>query len=202
MMPEFSFLRWSTMNTFQIFSKFEFKLSSLNKITLAGCRSTPYMGSPMAFSRKSISAWAGLMNLCNKRNYINVCCCVCVRGHMCEFDCWNRIPVCGMQLYYSLLQLFTLIGCKNNFTDIVVLVEIWVIIAKCWLNCVWTQQNQDVWWTGQSTNQNIFPQLKTQEISERIRQNSVFSQHRKKNMHKQTEQRQNLSVKCKSVRKH
>ncbi len=50
---------------------------------------------------------------------------------MCEFACWYKIPVCGMQLQYSLLQLFTLIGCKNNFTDIVVLVEIWVIIAKC-----------------------------------------------------------------------
>lgn len=82
--------------------------------------------------------------------------------------CWYRIPVCGMQFHHSLLQLFTLIGCKNNFTDIVVLVEIWVVIAKCWLNCVWTQQSQDVRWTGQSANQNIFPQLKTQEISERI----------------------------------
>ncbi len=119
------------INSFQIFSIFEFKLSSLNTITLAGCRSTPYMGSPMAFSRKSISAWAELMDLCNKRNDVNVCYSVCVRGHMCEFDCWYKIPVCGMQLHYSLLQLFTLTRCKNNFTDIVVLVEIWVIITKC-----------------------------------------------------------------------
>lgn len=94
-----------------------------------------------------------------------MCFYVQVSVHMC--DCWYRIPVCGMQFHHSLLQLFTLIGCKNNFTDIVVRVEIWVVITKCRLNCVWTQQSQDVWWTGQSANQNIFPQLKTQEISER-----------------------------------
>lgn len=109
------------------------------------------------------------------KEIVQMCFCVWVSVHICVYDCWYRIPVCGMQLHHSLLQLFTLIGCKNDFTDIVVLVEIWVVISKCWLNCVWTQQSQDVWWTGQSPNKNIFPQLKTQEISERITWSSKCS---------------------------
>lgn len=168
-----------TLHTMNLFCRFLLRktrpLSEIN--TLAWCRSTPYMASFLAFSRNNMSAWAGLIDLEERKTYLGTCvemspqCQGRVKiseqegkGVIVLLHC---LPVCAVQLHHLLLQLFALPRSQIQVLHVVRPVDLWVVLAQLGLGGVWPQQGQRDEGTGQDAAHNVLPQLETQEVSRR-----------------------------------
>lgn len=114
--------------------------------TLAWCRSTPYIESFLAFSRKFTSASAGVIPLQHKYNTWLI---QPIRKLHLPLFSWLSIqlmtsyflrPVVTVKLHHSLLQLTCLIGGKAEVTNIVWAMFLWLVVPKFSLDSVGAQK--------------------------------------------------------------
>lgn len=69
-----------------------------------------------------------------------------------------------MQLHHSLLQLMCLVGCKAEVTDVVRAVFLRLIVSQLGLDSIGAQKGMGDKRTGQTTGQNVIPQLQAQVV--------------------------------------
>jgi len=135
--------------------------------TLAWWRSTPYIDNFLAFSRKCISASAGVIPL--KKSNLSIS----VKETEYELKCNTYIsihlPVALVQLDHFIFQLFSVIRCKAKLTDIVTAVLIRVVVTKLGLHSVGAQQGKGDKGAGQPAGHDVIPQLQAEVVPARER---------------------------------